>query len=262
MSLLLKEFTYNKARLPHIDRILGRYKAEEFIDLIKRWTDGLVGKRVLKTDLCEEAFGEDQILFSLPSNNLHIFGLDICEETVKTANIRKALNGSSHNYIRADIRNLPFHNHAFDLVLSSSTLDHFINEDDLIRSLLELKRTIKSSGIIIAAFNNRHNLNFYFLLKLGRFFGIIPYPVQFYRPSRIKEIFKNVGLSIRAEEIIVHMISPLNKILLFMRRFIDNAIVDKLAARCILFFRWLSKRQKTKHRTGWFIAFECVKNKD
>ena len=245
----------------HIDKILGRYKAEEFINLVKRWTKDLKNKKVLKTDLREEAFGEDQILFSLPGGSLHIFGVDLCQETVKEATVRKTKFGfPQHCYIRADVRNLPFPDESFDLILSSSTLDHFTNEGDLIRSLLELKRVVNPGGLIIITLNNRYNFNFYFLLKMGCFFRLLPYPVRFYTPNRVKEIFKEVGLSIKEENVIVHIISPLNTILLFFRRFVNNALVDKLAAKCILFFRWLGRQKRTKHRTGWFIALGCVKN--
>ncbi len=262
MPLALKEPIPGNVKRPHIDSILGRYKAEEFISLLKKWADLSGNKRLLKTDLCEEAFGQDQILFSLPNKDLCIFGIDICEETVKRADITKELHGHTHNYIRADVRNLPFCNDSFDIVFSGSTLDHFTSEDDFIISITELKRVVKSAGTIIIALNNKGNTNFYFWLKAGRFFKVIPYPVQFYSLSRAKEILEGLGLTVLDEEAIVHIISPLNTILLFFRRFIDSHIIDRLAAKCVSLFRWLEKRKMIKYNTGWFIALRCIKTGD
>lgn len=244
---------------PHIDRILGRYKAQEFINLIERWTDNNIRqKRVLKTDLNEEAFGEDQILFSL-SNNAHIFGLDISQDAVKKANIRQSEKGLAHNYIRADVRDLPFDDEAFDLILSTSTLDHFTTEDDLIKSLKELKKVLKPSGFMIIALNNKHNLNFYLSLKLGRLLGLIPYPIQFYSLNRLKRIFKDIGLFIQDQDSIVHIISPINTIMLSLRKFVNNDTIDKLSRRCVLFFQWLNNIKELKSKTAWFIALKCKK---
>ncbi|MFH1339145.1 MAG: class I SAM-dependent methyltransferase [Candidatus Omnitrophota bacterium] len=248
--------------MPHIDRVLGKYKAEEFLTLVKRWGCGPEKEsRFLKTDLFEEAYGEDQILFRLSGSNLRIFGLDICQNTVESANIKNEFAGFGHNYIRADVRRLPFKNDSFDFILSSSTLDHFGREEDLINSLSELKRALKPRGILIVALNNRHNLNFLYLLKLGSFFRLLPYPVQFYKPSKIKNILKDSGLSVQSEEVIVHIVSPLNTILLLLRRFVDGEVIDRFAQKCVLVSKRLSAIRKIGHLTGWFNAFICVKGR-
>lgn len=242
----------------YIDRVFGRYKSGEFMNLIKKWTDDLEHKIILKTDLFEEAFGEDQILFSLP-HNARIFGLDISQDVVTSANIRNMSNGTHHNYLRADVRHLPLKNNVFDLIISSSTLDHFALEDDLLYSLQELKRVVKPNGFIIIAFNNKYNLNFYISLQLGRLCGLIPYPVQFYSISRLKKIFGRVGLSIQDKDSIVHIISPLNRTMLLLRNFISNSIMDGLSERCVELFQWLNRRRSTRFATAWFITLKCRK---
>jgi ubiquinone/menaquinone biosynthesis C-methylase UbiE len=243
---------------PHIDRILGRYKSEEFLSLLERWAENLGQKKLLKTDLNEEAFGADQILFSLP-NNLHIFGLDISEDTVRRANINQPKAGLIHNYIRADVRDLPFEKDTFDIILSTSTLDHFTNERDFIKSLLELKRIIKPTGLMIIAINNKHNLNFYLSLKIGRLLGLIPYPVQFYSLKKLKKIFQYIGLTIQDRDSIVHIISPINTVMLLFRRLMKNETIDKLSKKCVSFFRWLGIRKNIRTKTGWFIVLKCKK---
>jgi len=170
------KFAKRQKNKSHIDTVLGKYKSEEFIRLVKKWSDNLEQKKVLKTDLREEAYGEDQVLFSLSDKNLRISAVDISEQTVREANMKRYIQGFLHNYITADVRNLPFKDDMFDLILSNSTLDHFTNQDDFKKSLLELKRVTNSKGLIIITLNNKHNVYFYLLLKVGRLFGFIPYP--------------------------------------------------------------------------------------
>ncbi|MFH1767579.1 MAG: class I SAM-dependent methyltransferase, partial [Candidatus Omnitrophota bacterium] len=169
-----------KENKQHIDVILGQYKSEEFIRLVEKWSGGLEKKNVLKTDLCEEAFGEDQILFSLPADNSRVFAVDISEETVRKARGRKADKLPGQRYLNADVRSLPFKDNVFDLILSTSTLDHFAADGDLAASLKELKRVMKPEGVMITAINNKRNVNFYLMLKIEELLGIKPYVSRAY----------------------------------------------------------------------------------
>jgi len=243
----------------HIDKLLGRYKSEEFTNLIKSWIDNFDSKKILKTDLREEAFGDDEILFSLSNKNSAFFALDIEDDTSKKAYIRQRAYGFSHKYLTADVRELPFKNDVFDTIVSSSTLDHFNSEDDLIKSLLELKRVTKIGGNLIIALNNKHNVIFRLMLELERTFGLISYPVQFYSLNNLRKIIDSIGLTIRNESYIVHIISPCNGILLLLRRWINKDIVNRLAGMSIYLFRWLGNRKRSKSLSGWFIALNCAK---
>lgn len=242
----------------HIDTLLGKYKSEEFMHLIRKWNGNLTQKRVLKTDLREEAFGKDEILFSLPSKNSIFFALDIVEETVRAAYWRQKNKELLHKYVAADVRELPFTDNCFDILLSSSTLDHFTTEYDFIKSLTELRRVTKSGGKMIITINNRRNFNFYFLLKLEKLLKLKSYPVQTYSPPRLKRIVKDAGWRIANEDFIVHIISPINTLLIIMRSFMKDSFVDSIAKRFISFAKFLEKR-KTKSFTGWFIALECIR---
>jgi ubiquinone/menaquinone biosynthesis C-methylase UbiE len=243
----------------HIDNLLGRYKSEEFKNLIKNWVGNLDGKKILKTDLREEAWGEDQILFSLSDSNCACFALDIEEETTKNAYMKQKSLGLFHKYVNADVRELPFKNDVFDAIISSSTLDHFKTTDDLINSLWELKRVTKPGGNLIIALNNKQNLNFYLLLKLEKVLGLIPYPVQFYSLKQLRKITDFLGLHIRDTSYIVHIISPFNSLLLLLRYCLKVKLVDALSSAGISLFRWLGNRKRSKFITGWFIVLNCTK---
>lgn len=259
--LFWKELARSNRNKAHMDVLLGRYKSEEFRNLIKKWVGNLEGKNVLKTDLHEEAFGEDEILFSLSERGFKIFALDIAEQTTQSAHFVQKEKGFSHQYITADVRNLPFKDNIFDVILSSSTLDHFNLEKDLLKSLLELKRVIKLGGNLIITLNNKHNINFYLMLKLERILGLISYPVQFYSIHKLRKIVEEVGLSIQDRSYIVHIVSPLNSILLLLRRCANKNIVDRVAKFSISLFNWLGNR-RSKSLTGCFIALNCVKKID
>jgi hypothetical protein len=84
------------------------------------------------------------------------------------------------------------------------------------------------------------------------------YPVQSYSPPKLKRIIKTSGWGIVDEDFIVHIVSPINTLLIIMRRFVKDNFVDTIAKRFISFAKFLG-RKKTKAFTGWFIALECIK---
>ncbi len=249
----------NKSKCLGIYPVLGEYKSNEFICLVKKWSSNLKQVRLLKTDLCEEAFGADQVLFSLKNREMEIFALDVSEDITKIANNKMDGKGFKHRYLTADVRNLPFKEDAFSLILSTSTLDHFVVSDDLKKSLWELKRVLSPDGCMIIALNNKSNINFYSMLKLQEIFKFKPYLSRFYHLNSIRRIFKEVGLDIQEVEVIVHIVSPVNSILCLLRKFISDDIVDRIAQRCVLFFKWLGRQKKSKDLTGWFIVVKSVK---
>jgi len=240
-----------------MDPCLGRYKAEEFKNLINLWTSGFQGKKILKTDLKEEAFGEDEILFSLP-REAQVYGLDIAARTVYRADQKQNSRQLRQRYIVADIRQIPFIDNTFDFVFSTSTLDHFKRGEDLTRSLIELRRVMKPGGTMILLVNNKFNLNAFVMFKLERALKLIDYPVQFYSLKDIKEIVTRSGWSVEDQGVTVHILSPVNTLLKIGRKFLPQRFMDFAAEVWVKFARWLSKR-KTKILTGWFIALKCVK---
>jgi SAM-dependent methyltransferase len=245
--------------LPHVDKILGHYKSESFLMILKRWGVDLDGTTILKTDLREEAFGRDEILFSLSSNNTHSFGIDISPIAVLEADKNCRLRGFKCNYSCADVRALPFGDESFDLILSASTLDHFSNKREITGALAELSRVTKNGGKIIITINNGHNMFFWFLLKAGRLFGVIPYPVQFYTLKALDAACSQAGMDIVRKNFIVHILGPVNTMFLIARKIFRSSRVDSWASRYVWLMRRLERLSFIRPFTGWFIAIECVK---
>src|SRR5689334_9512030 len=77
---------------------------------------------ILKTDLFEEAYGEDRILDELAGEATVAIGIDWTPRTVRSATRRAA--GAFQGLV-CDVRRLPFPAGSMDLVVSTSTLDHF-----------------------------------------------------------------------------------------------------------------------------------------
>lgn len=258
-TVLWRKLSRRDAARSHIDSVLGRYKSDEFIGLINRWAGDIKGKRLLKTDLREEAFGEDEVLFSLSAQGADVYGIDISEVTVDKADSLQKERKLNHNYVVSDVRDLPFEDDMFDIIISSSTLDHFESTEDLLVSLRELKRVLKPQGNMIITLNNRHNINFFILLKIEKFLGLTKYPVQFFSIRQLRKMFGDAGLIIVEEDFVVHIISPVNTILKLMGSVMRSRYVHSVAMLFLKLASWLGRRKTTKRFTGWFIALQSTK---
>lgn len=241
---------------PYILESFGVYKKNEHIRLISEWIGETEDLNILKTDLFEEALGPDQFLFDMFQRD-RVFGIDISQFVVNMADI-KAKNLRRRCYFKTgDVRKLPYKDEMFDVIISNSTLDHF-KKDNLLGALLELKRVLKKNGKLILTMNNKHNINFYSVLRIGRFLRLIPYPVEFYTIKEIKRIINKAGLMIKDTTAIVHLISPANKMLLCLRYVLGSYLINVISGFLVKVARILG-RAKTRFFTGWFSAFLITK---
>ncbi len=145
----------------YLDPLVAVQKREEH----QEWIRAAVGRRpcitVLKTDLFEDAYGEDRIFHDLfPGMRLGM-GIDINPRTVSTAVGRSA--GAFQGFV-CDVRRLALPGAKVDVVISTSTLDHFEGKQDIADSLDELSRVVRPEGILIVTLDNPRN-PFYFILK-------------------------------------------------------------------------------------------------
>lgn len=132
------------------NEILAEYKRKTYFNLLMRWTDVANSQSILKTDLFEEAFGQEQFLSDIARVNKRLVGIDLSNEVVDRA--RKQAKGyglEENRFICCDIRQLPFRNNSFHLIISNSTLDHFPSENDIVVALKELRRVLRVGGTLI-----------------------------------------------------------------------------------------------------------------
>jgi arylsulfatase A-like enzyme/GT2 family glycosyltransferase len=151
----------SQSRRYYLPSLLARHKGEVTLGLIRtRWSVGAPARRVLKTDLYEEAFGEDHLLFrrSGPWWSPRGVGIDVSMPVLRRARERAKESGLPWlGPVCADVRRLPFRAEVFDLILSTSTLDHFPCEGDLVDSCAELARVTDVHGALFLTMDNPRN---------------------------------------------------------------------------------------------------------
>jgi len=135
----------------------------------QEWIRAAVGRRpcvtVLKTDLFEDAYGDDRIFHDLfPDMRLGI-GFDINAATVSTAVHRGA--GAFEGFV-CDVRRMALPDASVDVVVSTSTLDHLESKRDIADSLDELSRVVRPEGIVIVTLDNPRNPLYFSLKWLSR----------------------------------------------------------------------------------------------
>lgn len=173
-------------------------------DLLSGWWANEKRDRILKTDLYEEAVGSG-LCRHLQTYAHQTFGIDFSREVVMEASARNpGLQG-----VVADVRNLPFASGSFDGILSTSTLDHFPNPGDLLRSLHEIARVLRPGGSLILTLDNlgnplirlRQTLSFRLLHQCG----ILPYYVGYTCNFRtFREILASAGFTLLDATAIAH----------------------------------------------------------
>ena len=173
-------------------------------DLIARWWTCGKKERVLKTDLFEEAMGTGLCL-RLHEYGEHVFGIDFSRKVAAEACAR---NRNLHG-ITADARRLPFTTGSFDGIISTSTLDHFTNREELIQSIREIARVLRPGGTLILTLDNPGNpliwLRQILPFRLLHRYGVVPYYVGYTCNYRsFKKLLLSMGFLIVDATAIAH----------------------------------------------------------
>ena len=160
----------------YLDPLVAQQKRQLYQDLVREWTRELPPTNFLKTDLFEEAYGEDHLLFDLLPSTYTPFGLDVSARTALRAKQRCPLPRAC--FLAADVRNLPLKSNVVGLVVSNSTLDHFDSRDEFRAALRELGRVLRPGGLLVIAVDNPLNPLYLPLRWLSRRRSA-PYPLGY-----------------------------------------------------------------------------------
>jgi SAM-dependent methyltransferase len=226
--------------------------------LLARWLPPSGMKRVLKTDLFDEAFG-DGLVSMLQQRAASVTGIDVSPQVLSAAGAR--CDGAAR--VAADVRQLPFADGSFDAVVSLSTLDHFTSHDQITAGVRELGRTLRGGGHLVLTMDNllnplvwlRNAVLFPWLHRVG----IVPYFVgKTCGPRALRRVVEDAGLRVREVRAVLHCPRVLAVALArrlsgaderTRRRFLDTLVrfehLDRLPTR---FF------------SGYFVAALAVKS--
>jgi len=245
-----------KIRKSPVQKQIAIYKRKEYINLIKSWIKNKNKKKVLKTDLFEEAFGDDYFFDYLNKNFSEAIGIDISQVIVnKTKKRLKRKTQKVFKFVNDDIKSTKFKNNYFDTIISSSTLDH-LRKRDMIKSLKEIHRILKKNGQLILSIDNKDNLLYYLGFRINKFFNLSGYPlVSCYSLKELLEIVNNCGFKVKQYTSIVNIPTPFNRIALIMEKF--KLPYHKKIINSIITF----SKNKLSNRldTGWFLALNLKK---
>ncbi len=187
----------------YLDPLVATQKRDVHLEWIARNVpSGSRNQTVLKTDLFEEAYGRDELLFSLPFEAGLKIGMDVSAPTVNRA--AHSRSGRGCQWVNADVRQVPLAGECVDVVLSNSTLDHFETEHEIEESLSELVRVLKPGGILLVTLDNPRNPLFFLLHGATRWMGIsfqfgktLPLP-------KLLRILERAGLEVQTTDALIH----------------------------------------------------------
>jgi SAM-dependent methyltransferase len=172
--------------------------------LLARWLPESRVEWLLKTDAFDEAVGDGlQPFLSLKAKR--IVSMDVSMSALSLARARH----TGLYAVGADVRRLPFADGTFDVIVSTSTLDHFRSRDELVTGLRECSRVLRSGGQLLLTLDNlanplvalRNALPFRLLQRLR----IVSYYVgATYGPRRIRRILPQVGFEVLEIGAVLH----------------------------------------------------------
>ena len=228
------------------------------VALFSRWMpeDGV--KRVLKTDLFDEAVGEG--LYPLLASRAQcVFSIDVSSLLVQAA-------CSRHHGLRAtraDVRRLPFADGAFDVIVSNSTLDHFAALDDLVIGLRDLHRVLRPGGELLLTLDNLANpiiaLRNALPIRLVQRLGLVPYYVGVTcGPHHLRRLLAQAGFEVREVRAMLHCPRVFAVALARVLKRRAQMKTQRLYVRFLMAWECLS-RWPGRFLTGYYIAVRATK---
>ena len=226
--------------------------------LLESWLPSDRVEYLLKTDLFDEAFS-DGLYPTLTSRAKIVVGMDVSILTLNAAVSRH----SDLQATGADVRHLPFAEGSFDTIVSNSTLDHFESAHEIIASLGELHRVLRTGGQLILTLDNLANplialRNFLPFRPLNRL-GILPYFVgSTFGPRRLHRALHQLGFKITQVSTVMHC--P-RLFAVAMARMLEKHTGRESQKRFLHFLMAFERlaHLPTRFLTGYFVAVRAIK---
>jgi SAM-dependent methyltransferase len=233
--------------------------AEQKRRVHQQWLRSAAGDRpqdvVLKTDLFEEAYGADRIFDDLFLGACLAVGMDLNSQTVLAAHCRYAC---AFQAIACDVRRLALRSESVDIVVSTSTLDHFQARADIGQSLDEITRVLRPGGVLLLTLDNPWNPLYHVLRWMSRR-GWMPFALgETASLESLQRMLKDRGFQIQNAAYLIHNPRGISTVLFLTLRKLLGKLGD-LPIRTLLNGFALLGKLPSRAFTGCFVAVSAVK---
>jgi SAM-dependent methyltransferase len=228
--------------------------------VLRPWLSQKSYRRLLKTDLFDEAVGRRGLTPLLTECAATVVGIDL------SAGIARAARDRQDGAVRvtgADVRSLPFRDDSFDVVVSTSTLDHFHSLDQLAMALGELHRVLAPGGELLLTLDNGANpvvrLRGLLPIELLQRVHVVPYYVgATCGPKRLARLVTEAGF--RIETVGASMHGP-RLPAVWLARVIERLGSPAARERFVRTMIGLDRlgRLPTRYLTGYFLVVRARK---
>ncbi len=241
----------------YLDPLVAEQKKRVHLEFFRAWLPD-DARRILKTDVFEEAFGDDALLpelcaaFTGPS---HWIAMDFSSEIAARARTRTQL--PSMSFFAADLRSLPLRSHCLDAILSNSTLDHFDTRQEFETAVEELARALRPGGRLIVTVDNSANPLYWPLRWISRL-RWAPFALG-YSTSRtgLRRALEHAGLQVIHTGRLLHNPRLFSTALILMLRRLLGARADRPIQWLLDLFAAL-ERCPTREFTACFVTASAV----
>lgn len=235
----------------YLDPLVARQKRAVHLELAARWLPPSGIRSILKTDLFEEAFGEDHILLDLAPGASLRCGMEESSSTTAAAARRfAALRGT---LLVTDIRATGLRDSCLDAIVSTSTLDHFRTRAEFLQALDETHRVLRPGALLMLTLDNPWN-PLYAPLRLLSGTRFAPFPLG-YTPSlrTLRRDLEARGFRVESEDWLIHNPRLLSTALFLLLRRLGGRHADRCIAGLLRAFSLLGKLP-TRRFTSCFQA--------
>lgn len=235
----------------YLDPVVAAQKRRVHRELVHRWARGLQVRTFLKTDLFEEANGEDQLLFDLYPGDCRAVGMDISAQTVGGA-LRRCSNPAAR-FLVCDVRRPALRPGCVDLIVSTSTLDHLESVAELRACLAELCALLRDGGLLIITLDNPHN-PLYPPLRWASRRGLISFSLGYTVPmAELNRLLQELNLEIVGNDWLLHNPRMFSTLLCLGLRTLLGTRADGPIRILLVLFAALG-RLRTRPLTACFVA--------
>ncbi len=213
------------------------------LDLLGRWLPAGRVQYLLKTDAFDEAFGNG--LYPLLATKAErIVGVDVSVSTLRLARTHH----TNLRVVGADVRCLPFADGVFDILVSTSTLDHFPSHDEIRASLHEFRRVLRPAGQLLLTLDNLANP----LISLRNALSAT------YGPYGLRCVLQEVGFNVLEVGTVMHCPRVLA---VAIARLLERHTGPETQRRFLGFLLTFERLASwpTRFLTGHFVAVRAIK---